>query len=249
MTFYVSLRIFCTIWSLDTWIWNQHCQATALSFTCSPVITVKDVYDYLRHWLLGDAAVTFTHLPLVLHICISESGQHRFRQWLVAYAAPSHYLNQGWVIVNWTLRNKLQWNFNKNTKRFIHENASENIVCEMVAILSWGRYLLSISQEIVSRWMLRWWEVSIGWDNGLVLLGNKPLPDEMWTKISCSYMASQGPNELKKFALLQSYTDCWKYSVGLSNLGFDMDAIWGWLNVISSLNTGKIVPAQFSGWC
>ena len=25
---------------------------------------------------------------------------------------PSHYPNQCWVIVNWTLRNKLQWNFN-----------------------------------------------------------------------------------------------------------------------------------------
>ena len=30
-------------------------------------------------------------------------------------------------IVNWTLRNKIGWNFNKNTKRFIHENASETI--------------------------------------------------------------------------------------------------------------------------
>ena len=54
--------------------------------------------------------------PLVPHICISESGQHWFRWWLVAYWAPNHYLNQWWVIVNWTLRNKLQWNFNQNTK-------------------------------------------------------------------------------------------------------------------------------------
>ena len=29
---------------------------------------------------------------------------------------PNHYLNQCWVIVNWILRNKLQWNFNQNTK-------------------------------------------------------------------------------------------------------------------------------------
>ena len=36
---------------------------------------------------------------------------------------PSHNLNQCWVIVNWALRNKLQWNFNLNTKLFIHENA------------------------------------------------------------------------------------------------------------------------------
>ena len=34
--------------------------------------------------------------------------------------ATSHYLNQWWVIVNCTLRNKLQWNFNQNTKFVIH---------------------------------------------------------------------------------------------------------------------------------
>ena len=41
----------------------------------------------------------------------------------------------------WTLRNKLQRNFNKNTKVFIYENASEIIVCEIAAILSWGEEL------------------------------------------------------------------------------------------------------------
>ena len=51
---------------------------------------------------------------------------------------PSHYLIQYWVIVNWTLRNKFQWNFHKNIKLFIHANASENIVCNMVTILSRG---------------------------------------------------------------------------------------------------------------
>ena len=33
--------------------------------------------------------------PLVPHICVSESGQHR------AYSAPDLYLYQCWVIVNW----------------------------------------------------------------------------------------------------------------------------------------------------
>ena len=49
-----------------------------------------------------------THLPLVR---------------LVACSVPSHYPNQCWLIVNWTLRNKLQWNSNRKTKLFIHENA------------------------------------------------------------------------------------------------------------------------------
>ena len=45
-----------------------------------------------------------------------------------------------WVIVNWTLRNKLLQIFYENTKLFINENASENI-CEMANILSRGRWV------------------------------------------------------------------------------------------------------------
>ena len=38
---------------------------------------------------------------------------------------PSHYLNQWWNIVNWTLKNKLQWNLNWNSYIFNKENAIE----------------------------------------------------------------------------------------------------------------------------
>ena len=82
-----------------------------------------------------------THLPLLPHIGVSESGQHWFRQWLIAHLTPSHYLNQSWVIVNWTLRNKLQWKFKQSTKLFIHKNASENIVCKMADLLSRERWV------------------------------------------------------------------------------------------------------------
>ena len=34
--------------------------------------------------------------------------------------------------------NKFQWNLNQNTNSFIHENALENVICEMMAILSRG---------------------------------------------------------------------------------------------------------------
>ena len=54
---------------------------------------------------------------------------------------PSHYLKHCWGIVNWTLMNKLQWNLYQSTKLFIHKNASGNIVCKMVAILSRGRWV------------------------------------------------------------------------------------------------------------
>ena len=103
------------------------------------------------------------------HICVSESGQQWFTQWLVAYSAPSHYLNQCWVIVNWTLRNKLQWNFNQTTKFFIHVNASENVVCEMAAILSRG-----------------WW---VNWPKqGRVKIAKATLVGETIYHSTCTYL-------------------------------------------------------------
>ena len=59
----------------------------------------------------------------------------------------NHYLNQCWEIVNWTLKNKIHWNLNSNTNIFIHENAFENIVCEIAAILSKGRWVNSSSHH------------------------------------------------------------------------------------------------------
>ena len=64
------------------------------------------------------------------------TNHHCFRKWLVAWTAPSHFLNQCWNIVNWTLWNKFQWIFNRNSNIFIYENEFESVVCEMAAILS-----------------------------------------------------------------------------------------------------------------
>ena len=65
-----------------------------------------------------------------------EINHHWFRKWLVAWPAPSHYLNQCWDIVKWALGNKLQWNLNWNSYIFIQEYAFENVVRIMAAILS-----------------------------------------------------------------------------------------------------------------
>ena len=55
----------------------------------------------------------------VLHFCslrLSEAiwnqslGNHWFRLWLVTCSQQSHYLNQCWFVLNWTVRNKIQWN-------------------------------------------------------------------------------------------------------------------------------------------
>ena len=66
-------------------------------------------------------------------MCVSELGQHWSRWWLICAKC--------YDIVNWTRRNKLQWNSNKNTKIFIDENAFENVVWEVAAILSRGGWV------------------------------------------------------------------------------------------------------------
>ena len=66
------------------------------------------------------------------HICVSKltvigSPDHR---------QAIHYLKQRWNIVNWTRRNRFHWNVKWNELIFIQENAFENVVWKMAAILS-----------------------------------------------------------------------------------------------------------------
>ena len=111
-----------------------------------PILPQKHNTVYYRYFAASSPPF---HVPPLAH-------RHRaayMRQWigsalvqimLVASSAPSQYQNQCYVVVNWTLGNKLQWHFNQNVKLFVHENASENIVCEMVAILSRGDQVRNI---------------------------------------------------------------------------------------------------------
>ena len=66
-----------------------------------------------------EAILKKNFLDRVTHICISQLGHHGFRLRLVTWQAPSHYLNQCSIIVNWTLRNILQWKWMSNPNIFI----------------------------------------------------------------------------------------------------------------------------------
>ena len=68
--------------------------------------------------------------------CVYKTYQHWFRQRLVAYLAPSHYLNQCCLIVNRPKGTYFSEILFKISKVFIQEHALENIVCKMVTILS-----------------------------------------------------------------------------------------------------------------
>ena len=62
-----------------------------------------------QHGSVNHFTVTLIHWGRVTHICANKRGHHCFRHWLFALLAPSHYSKQCWNIVNWNLRNKLQW--------------------------------------------------------------------------------------------------------------------------------------------
>ena len=92
----------------------------------------------VQDYFIGTGAIiSLTHWGCVTHICIgklniigSDNGlSHGRRQAIIR-------TNAGWNIVNKTLRNKLQWNFNRNSNIFIQENAFESVVCKKAAILS-----------------------------------------------------------------------------------------------------------------
>ena len=74
-----------------------------LCFVLPPKMLIKPLFGYFMN--MGHIVIALTHRPLVPHICIDKLG-----------LATSHYLNHRWIIVNWALRNKLQWNLNGNTK-------------------------------------------------------------------------------------------------------------------------------------
>ena len=96
----------------------------------------------------------FNPYPLVPHKCVSGLGQHWFRQWLVANSMPSHYLNQCWAIINWTLREKLQWNFNWNTKLCIHDDVFQNVVSENGGHFVQGRWVNTLEHTSFVIWCI-----------------------------------------------------------------------------------------------
>ena len=113
---------------------------------CRMIWLFYTYYLGLLHWLWGNdleaimanmifhVSVTWplTHWGRMTHICVSK----------LTITGSDNGLSSGrhqaiiWDIVNWNVVNKLQWNLKRNSYIFIQENAFENVVCEMAAILS-----------------------------------------------------------------------------------------------------------------
>ena len=109
----------------------------------------------------------------------------------------SHYLNQCWFIVNWTLRNKFQWKLIWNSNFFIQENAFENVICEMATILSRGRWVnslgpsddIDLGQHCLRKWLVAWRHQAITWtSDGLISrVSSEQFYKKWWYQISLTH--------------------------------------------------------------
>ena len=62
---------------------------------------------------INSAISRLTHWSRLTHIYVSKLTIIGSDNGLSPGRLPSHYLNQCWNIVNWTIVNKLQWNLNR----------------------------------------------------------------------------------------------------------------------------------------
>ena len=82
-----------------------------------------------------------THLGRETYICVTKPDR------------PSHYVNQCRNNVNWTLRNKLQWNLNRNSYIFIQENALK------ISSGKWRPFYFGLSLYNIYCWL--WWTLAV----------------------------------------------------------------------------------------
>ena len=76
----------------------------------------------------NDSSITSTHPIISISLSLTHWGPVTYNLTIIGSDNNN--------IINWALSNKLQWNFNRNSCIFIPENAFENVVWKMAAILS-----------------------------------------------------------------------------------------------------------------
>ena len=111
----------CWLMRLDGYATSQILQRHHYGFPYILVVSAHRTRLTKRCWCQTQRCLT--DWGRAAHICVGK-------------IAPSHYLRHWRNIVNWTLENKPQWDFNRNSNIFIQENAFESVVCEIAAILS-----------------------------------------------------------------------------------------------------------------
>ena len=110
----------------------------------------RNAGDLRRHRTHDDVTATFeymverdtlTHWGWVTHEITSKLTTIGPDNGLVVWRTPRHSLKQYWNIVNWTLRNKLNWNLNRNSRKCIWKcrpgNGGHFVAASMCSQYTW----------------------------------------------------------------------------------------------------------------
>ena len=131
---------------MDVWEWiivfipslwyNRYNYLSMLGIKLNHVIKGAPGYwdpGFLRHQAI---CKHITHWGQMTHICVDKLTIIGSDNGLAPRRRQAIIWTSSWNIANWTLANKLQRHFYWNSNIFIQENAFENVVCQMAAILS-----------------------------------------------------------------------------------------------------------------
>ena len=122
--------------------WNVSLQCCILynSLTHYGLVMTSSIMDLVNidHFqVMAYCLIALTHWGRVTHICVSKLTIIGSDNGLSPdQRQATTWTNDGILSTTGPLRNKAQWNINRNSYIFIQENASENVVWKMAAMLS-----------------------------------------------------------------------------------------------------------------
>ena len=116
------------------------------SWTFARCMTIRQLHSVPNFRMIYQLKQTTFVIEIQANVCLTNCGSvtpymaslskaSLLQVMPCCLTAPNHHLKQCWLLADWTLRNKLWPNLIQNTKIFFYENAFENVVCKMVAIL------------------------------------------------------------------------------------------------------------------
>ena len=134
----------------------------------------------------------------------------------VACSAPSHYLNQCWLIVNRTLGNTFQGNSNRNSIIFIlKKNTLENVVCQKWRPFCPGGRWVNISTSITRVTMIS--------SNGNIFRVTGPLCGEF---IGHRWIPAQSPVTWSFDVFLSKQSCGWWFETPSRSLWRHCNVLW-----------------------
>ena len=121
----------------DPWSWDKTCSFIWYLSQTKPRIFITTLDNCCWESAQKSHQGTLTDWGRVTHI----------------WPAPSHYLNQCWYNVNWTHRNKFQWNHDRNSYIFIQKSAFQMPSGKWWPLVSASKMVIPL---YTIAWQIRW---------------------------------------------------------------------------------------------